>query len=62
MDAGNDWRSLKLAKFKTMKQLAPELAKACVDIVNAKGDLLTPACRVPCNIVVKQEHMDMVQR
>ena len=60
-DAGNDWRSLKLGKLKSMRALAPELAKACVDIVNARADLATSARRVPRNIVVKQERVDDVQ-
>ena len=62
VDAGNDWRSLKLAKLKSMKQLAPELANACVDIANAKSALSASARRVPRNIVVKQERVDMAQR
>ena len=62
VDAGNDWRSLKLAKFKSMKQLAPELANACIDIANAKSVPSASARRVPRNIVVKQERMDTAQR
>ena len=41
-DAGRNWRSLSLAKLKSMKTLAPEFAKACVDIVNARTDNTEP--------------------
>ena len=52
-DAGMNWRNLKLAKHKTMKTLAAEFAKACVDIYNAEIDLTVPA-----NIAVKKETCD----
>ena len=48
-----NWRDLKLAKHKTMKTLAAEFAKACVDIYNAQVDLTVPA-----NIAVKKETCD----
>ncbi len=41
-DAGMNWRDLKLAKYKTMKTLSTEFAKACVDIYNARVDLTVP--------------------
>ena len=52
-DTGMNWRNLKLAKHKTMKTLAAEFAKACVDIYNAEIDLTVPA-----NIAVKKETCD----
>ena len=61
MDAGNDWRFLKLSKLRAMKALAPEFAKACVDIVNAMVELLESTSQIPCKIVVKKERMEEVQ-
>ena len=33
-EAGMNWRNLKLRKRKSMKMLAPDFAKPCIDIVN----------------------------
>ena len=44
-----------------MKALAPEFAKACVDIVNATAELLESTRQIPCKIVVKKERMEEVQ-
>ena len=52
-EAGKNWRSLNLAKLKSMKTLAPEFAKACVDIVNARTDHI-----VLVKITVKKENLD----
>ena len=52
-EAGWDWRSLSLAKLKSMKTLAPEFAKACVDIVNARTD-----SAVPAKITLKKKKRD----
>ena len=52
-DAGRNWRSLSLAKLKSMKTLAPKFAKACVDIVNARTDHI-----VPVKTTVKKENLD----
>ena len=52
-EAGKNWRSLKLAKHKSTKTLAPEFVKACVDIVNARTDFT-----VPGKITVKKENLD----
>ena len=51
-EAGKNWRSLKLAKHKSMKTLAREFVKACVDIVNARR-----AFSVPGNIIIKKENL-----
>ena len=37
-----NWQNLKLQKRKSMKMLAPDFAKACVDIVNAKTVIKVP--------------------
>ena len=50
-EAGKNWRSLKIAKHKSMKKLASEFANSCVDIVNARTD-----CTVPGNITIKKEN------
>ena len=52
-EAGKNWRSLKLAKHKSMKTLASEFAKACVDIVNARTDFT-----VPGKFTIKKENLD----
>ena len=52
-EAGRNWRSLSLAKLKSMKTLAPEFAKACVDIVNARTD-----STVPAKITLKKKNRD----
>ena len=52
-EAGKNWRSLNLAKLKSMKTLAPEFAKACVDIVNARMDNTEPG-----KITVKKKNRD----
>ena len=50
-DAGWDWRSLDVARHKTMKKLASEFASSCVDIVNA-----TEQFSVPGDIACLNEH------
>ena len=58
-DAGRDWRTLKLQKHRSMKSLAPEFSKACVDIVNAKAELLELENRtVPQKITIKKEKIE----
>ena len=52
-DAGWDWRSLDVAKHKTMKKLASAFASSCVDIVNAMKQ-----CSVPGNIAYLKEHQN----
>ena len=52
-EAGKNWQSLNLAKLKSMKTLAPEFAKACVDIVNARTDNI-----VPVKITIEKENLD----
>ena len=55
-EAGKDWRTLKVQRHRSMKALAPEFAKECVNIVNAKAVLLKPeSCTVPKNITIKKE-------
>ena len=57
--AGKDWRFLKLKKHRSMKALAPEFAKACVDIVNAKVELLeSEGGSVPWKIIVMKEKVE----
>ena len=51
-DGGRNWRDLQLTKLRTMKQLAVEFAKACVDIYNANLDFT-----VPGEITVKKENL-----
>ena len=59
IDSGKDWHTLKLNKLKSMKGLAPEFAKACVDIVNARTELLESASgSVPQKIIVKKEKVE----
>ena len=41
-EAGMNWQNLKLGKRKSMMMLAPDFAKACVDIVNAKTVIKVP--------------------
>ena len=41
-EAGKNWQSLNLAKLKSMKTLASEFAKACVDIINARTEHSVP--------------------
>ena len=38
-DAGKDWRKLKMNKLRNMHVLAPEFARAFVDLHNATTDL-----------------------
>ena len=52
-EAGRNWRSLSLAKLKSMKTLAPEFAKTCVDIINARMDNTEPG-----KITVKKKNRD----
>jgi hypothetical protein len=52
-DAGRDWRTLDIAKHKTMKKLASEFASSCVDIVNAMTQ-----CSVPGNIAYLKKHQN----
>ena len=51
-EAGKNSRSLKLAKHRTMKTLAFDFAKACVDIGNART-----ALTVPGRITIKKENL-----
>ena len=37
-----NWQNLKLGKPKSMKMMAPDFAKACVDIVNARTVFKVP--------------------
>ena len=50
-EAGWDWRSLDVARHKSMKKLASEFASSCVDIVNAMKQV-----SVPGNIACPKEH------
>ena len=52
-EAGKNWRSLNIAKHKSMKKLASEFANYCVDIVNARTD-----CSVPKKITIKKENQN----
>ena len=52
-DAGQDWRTLDIAKHKTMRKLAFEFARSCVDIVNARTE-----CYVPGNITFPEENQN----
>ena len=52
-DAGWNWRTLHIAKHKTMRKLALEFAKSCVDIVNARTK---PS--VPGNIAFLEENQN----
>ena len=55
-EAGTDWRTLKLQKLRSMKVLAPKFAKECVNIINAKAELLKSASdTVPQNVIIKTE-------
>ena len=49
-DAGKDWRKLKMNKLRNMHVLAPEFARACVDLHNATTDL-NSSTSVPDDIV-----------
>lgn len=53
MEAGWDWRTLDVARIKTMKKLASEFATSCVDIVNATTQL-----PVPGDIAYPKEHQN----
>ena len=58
-DAGKDWRTIKLINSKSIKALAPEFANACIDIINARTELLESASRsVPQKIVFKKEKVE----
>ena len=60
-DAGRDWRSLKLwkARYRYKINLAPVFAKVCVDIINAKADLLEIGHRnVPQKIIMEKENVE----
>ena len=60
MDAGRDWRSLKLwkAKYRYKTKLSHVFAKVCVDIVNAKSELLEIGHQdVPQKILVEKEEV-----
>ena len=56
MEAGNDWHTLNLNRLRSMKSLAPEFAKVCVDINNAKANVWSQGVRKPRRIVARQEH------
>ena len=56
MDAGKDWRTLKVHKHRSMNTLATEFAKQCVNINNAKAELLkSENDAVPRSVIIKKE-------
>ena len=58
-ESGKDWRTMKLQRLRSMKMLAPEFAKECVNIVNAKAELLKSGSdTVPQSVIIKKEKVD----
>ncbi len=54
-----DWHTLKLSELKSMKALAHEFTKECIDIINARMELLESARRsVPQKIIVKKDKVE----
>ena len=48
-----------MIKLKSMKVLAPDFEKACVDIFNARAEILeSESGTVPPKIIVKQEKVE----
>ena len=50
-DAGKNWRQLKLSKLKTMRQVAPEFAKICVELCNATTEV-NALPSIPVNVTL----------
>ena len=58
-ESGKDWRTMKLQRPRSMKMLAPEFAKECVNIVNAKAELLKSGSdTMPQSVIIKKEKVD----
>ena len=59
VDAGKNWRKLKLKKLKSIRALRPEFAKACVEFCNAKAELDTSSS-VPVDITINSNNGEKV--
>ena len=59
MDAGKDWRTLRVQRHRSMNALRAEFAKECVNIVSAKAELLkSESDTVPQNVIIKKDKVD----